>query len=68
MLIDKNVAANMTLEEAGDYILNMVEKFINVNTFCITSINETNSYFVSVFNRSDQIASSGVTISVYEAY
>ncbi|MBP1941869.1 hypothetical protein J2Z26_001611 [Bacillus luteolus] len=67
-MLDKNVAVNMTLEEAGDYILNMVEKFIDVNTFCITSINETSSYFVSAFNRSDQIASSGITISVYEAY
>lgn len=56
------------LEEAGNYILNLVEKFINVNTFCITSIDQSNSYFISVFNRNETIASSGVTLSVYDAY
>ncbi|WP_204524743.1 hypothetical protein [Litchfieldia alkalitelluris] len=56
------------LEESGSYILNLVEKFINVNTFCITSINQSNSYFISVFNRTETIASSGVTLSVYDAY
>ncbi|MDE5415157.1 hypothetical protein [Alkalihalobacterium chitinilyticum] len=65
---DYQTKMGQSLEEAGNYILDLVEKFIPVNTFCITSIYQEQSYFISVFNRSDTIASSGVKISVYDAY
>jgi hypothetical protein len=56
------------LKEAGDNILQLISKIINVNTFCVTSIDEKNSYFISVLNRKEQLAEAGVTISVYDAY
>jgi hypothetical protein len=56
------------LEEAGDSILQLISKMINVNTFCITTIDETNSHFISVLNQNEVLAESGVMISVYDAY
>jgi hypothetical protein len=57
-----------SLEEAGDNILHLISKMINVNTFCVTSIDETSSNFLCVLNRKEKLAEAGTVISVYDAY
>ncbi|MBM7662673.1 hypothetical protein JOC85_003483 [Bacillus mesophilus] len=61
-------AITKDLEIAGQNILKLVSKLINVNTFCITSISETESYFITVLNRHIELASAGTLIPVTEAY
>ncbi|MBM6616263.1 hypothetical protein [Bacillus suaedaesalsae] len=57
-----------SLEEAGDNILQLISRMVHVNTFCITSIDETSSYFISVLNQKEILAEAGIKISVYDAY
>lgn len=57
-----------SLKEAGDNILQLISRMIQVNTFCISNIDESNSYFLSVLNRGEKLAEQGGKISVYEAY
>ncbi|MFD1736993.1 hypothetical protein ACFSCX_10500 [Bacillus salitolerans] len=56
------------LKIAGSNILRLISKAINVNTFCITSINDSRSYFMNVLNRHTELAKEGTIISVYDAY
>ncbi len=56
------------LKEAGDHILSVISRFLDVNVFCITNINQNDSYFISALNRHDKVVEAGMTLSVYEAY
>ena len=55
------------LKEAADSVLKVLHKVINVDIFCVTSIEDTNSYFISVFNRHEELIHAGNTILLYEA-
>jgi hypothetical protein len=56
------------VDEAADDILQMMSKFIDVNTLCVTSVDQKNSIFIGAFNRKESLVEKGTSISLYDAY
>jgi hypothetical protein len=64
--MDSNLYNN--LEEAADDILHMVSKFIDVNTLCVTRVDQKNSIFIGAYNRKGSLVEKGTSITLYDAY
>jgi hypothetical protein len=57
-----------SLKEAADNVLQVLQKLISVDIFCVTSIKDQTSHFISVFNRKEELIHAGDSISLFEAY
>jgi hypothetical protein len=66
----QTISSNLynNVDEAADDILQMVSKFIDVNTLCVTSVDQKNSIFIGAFNRKESLVEKGTSISLYDAY
>jgi hypothetical protein len=66
--IESNLYKYNNVEEAADGILHMMSKFIDVNTLCVTSVEQKHSIFIGAFNRKNPLVEKGTNLSLYDAY
>jgi hypothetical protein len=56
------------LEEASEYILQIIANFIRVNTLCVTRVNQKTSLMIGTFNREKALVDVGMNLSLFHAY
>lgn len=56
------------LKEASDHVLNVISRFIGVNTLCVASNDKETSDIFSAFHRHDVLLEAGVKLPFLEAY
>jgi hypothetical protein len=57
-----------SVEEASEQTLQIIAKFMGVNTLCVTRIEQDTSFFVGAFNREEVVVEVGAKLSLWDAY